>query len=223
MMKLTKTVQKEPLVVEEINKPPVANQKISATTEKWFISDKQFHQLYQENLLHQANMHWTPLQVAKKAAEFLSVGKSPKILDIGSGAGKFCLAAAHYQPQALFYGIEQRNELVKAANTALEILQLPNVSFVSANIIAIDLKAYDHFYFFNSFYENLDDHFKIDNEILYSRELYSTYKSYLFKQLEKKPIGTRLATFHSTEDEVPEQYHEVGVSDDSLLKFWIKV
>ena len=170
-----------------------------------------------------ASIHWTPIQVAKKAAEFLSVGKSPKILDIGSGAGKFCLAAAYYQPKAFFYGIEQRKELVKAANTALEILQLPNVSFINENIIDIDLKAYDHFYFFNSFYENLDDYFKIDNEIPYSAELYTTYQSYVYKQLEKKSAGTRIATFHSTEDEIPEQYHEVSASDDNLLKFWIKV
>ena len=102
-------------------------------------------------------------------------------------------------------------------------MQLQNVSFLNANITSLDLKAYDHFYFFNSFYENLDDNFKIDNEILYSAEIYNTYKSYVYKQLEKKPDGTRIATFHSTEDEMPEQYHEVGASNDTLLKFWIKV
>ena len=222
-MKLSKKGLDKPIRVKEIDKPLYAIQKASTTPEKWFTSDNQFHQLYQENILHLASIHWTPIQVAKKAAEFLSVGKSPKILDIGSGAGKFCLAAAYYQPKAFFYGIEQRKELVKAANTALEILQLPNVSFINENIVAIDLKAYDHFYFFNSFYENLDDYFKIDNEILYSAELYSTYQSYVYKQLEKKSAGTRIVTFHSTEDEIPEQYHEVSVSDDNLLKFWIKV
>lgn len=222
-MKFTKKVHKEPLVVKEIEKPIYANQKISTTTDKWFISDILFNRLYPDSLLHQASMHWTPLQVAKKAAEFLSVGKSPKILDIGSGAGKFCLAAAYYQPEAFFYGIEQRKELVIAADTAMKILQLQNISFVKANITAIDLKAYDHFYFFNSFYENLDDNFKIDNEISYSAERYSTYKSYVYKQLEKKSVGTRIATFHSTEDEIPEQYHIVGASIDNFLKFWIKV
>ena len=118
------------------------------------------------------------------------------------------MAAAYYQPKAFFYGIEQRKELVKAANTALEILQLPNVSFINENIIAIDLKAYDHFYFFNSFYENLDDYFKIDNEIPYSAELYTTYQSYVYKQLEKKSAGTRIATFHGIVREFHPQYYE---------------
>ena len=39
----------------------------------------------------------------------------------------------------------------------------------------------------------------------------------------KKPGGTRLATFHSLEDEIPQSYHEVGSEFDNLLKFWIKI
>ena len=223
IMKLTKTVLEKPLAVKKIDKPQYANRKISVRADKWFISDIQFHHLYPDSLLPQASMHWTPLQIAKKAAEFLSVGRAPKILDIGSGAGKFCLSAAYYQPKTFFYGIEQRSDLVKSAESAREVLQLQNVYFLHANITSLDLSPYDHFYFFNSFYENLDDNFKIDNQILYSAELYGIYKNYLYKQFEKKPIGTRIATFHSTEDEIPEQFHEVGSSEDNLLKFWVKV
>jgi SAM-dependent methyltransferase len=189
----------------------------------WFASDLQFHKLYADPLIAQASMHWTPLHIAKKAAAFLAAEPGKKILDIGSGGGKFCLAAAYYQPACFYYGIEQRKQLVEAAETAQEAARVQNVAFIHANLKETDLGNYDHFYFFNAFFENINDEYKIDTDIAYSRELYYTYNRYLYKQLDKKPPGTRLVTFHSTQDEIPGSYHEVGGSDDALLKFWMKV
>jgi SAM-dependent methyltransferase len=192
-------------------------------TAQCFSSDLQFHRLYPDAVHAQSSMHWTPLHVAREAAIFLAAEKNVKILDIGSGAGKFCLAAAYYQPGAFFYGVEQRAELVQYAEEAKILTGLPNVFFLHKNITQTDLGEYDHFYFFNAFYENMNDEYKIDEHIIYSKELYVSYNRFLYKQLDKKPSGTRLATFHSTEDEIPSSYHEVGVSEDELLKFWIKI
>jgi hypothetical protein len=102
-------------------------------------------------------------------------------------------------------------------------MRLQNVSFIHANITSIDFADYDHFYFFNAFYENINDEYKIDTKLAYSKELYASYNRYVYKQLDKKPAGTRLATFHSMEDEIPAGYHEVGSTEDNLLKFWVKV
>jgi len=190
---------------------------------KWFASDLQFHKQFPASVHEQASMHWTPLHIARKAAEFLAVEKNTSILDIGSSVGKFCLAAAYYQPQSFFYGVEQREELVTWANIAKQNTGLKNVSFLHENLTQLDLSQYDHFYFFNAFYENIDDSYKIDNSITYSHSLYNSYNRFLYKQLEKKDPGTRLATFHSMEDEIPPAYHEVGSAADDLLKFWIKI
>ena len=108
-------------------------------------------------------------------------------------------------------------------NAARQIVGLNNVSFSHGNITQIDFKNYDHFYFYNSFYENLAGTDKIDERIVYSGELYNYYNRYLYKQLEQMPAGTRLATFYSLEDEVPGDYHVVGSEMDNLLKFWVKV
>ncbi|MES2372567.1 MAG: class I SAM-dependent methyltransferase [Bacteroidota bacterium] len=190
---------------------------------QWLASDAQFHKLYPDTVLAQASMHWTPLYIARKAAEFLAAEKNVKILDIGSGAGKFCLVAAAYQADAFFVGVEQRKELVHYAEDAALTMRLQNVSFIHANITEIDFANYDHFYFFNAFYENINDEYKIDNKLVYSRELYASYNKYVYRQLDKKSAGTRLATFHSMEDEIPPSYHEVGSTEDELLKFWVKV
>jgi len=192
-------------------------------TENWFSSDAQFNQLYPDSIQLLSHRHWTPLVVARKAANFLAAETNVKILDIGSGVGKFCLAAAHYKPNALYYGIEQRKGLVNHAEAAKEMLQIGNASFQNGNFTQIDFRNYDHFYFYNSFYENMMGTQKIDNSIDYSLELFHYYNRYLYKQLEQKPPGTRLAAFHGLEDEMPPDYHVVGVEIGGLLKFWIKI
>ena len=200
---------------------PLLQKRIN--TENWFSSDIRFNQLYPESIQLLAQRHWTPLYVARKAAGFLAAENNVRILDIGSGVGKFCLAAAHHQPQAQYYGIEQRKGLVKLAEAAKEMLRIKNISFINGNFTQIDFRNYDHFYFYNAFYENLPGTVKIDNSIDYSMELFNYYNRYLFKQLEQKPAGTRLASFHSLEDEIPQGYHLVGSEMNDLLKFWIKV
>jgi len=189
----------------------------------WFKSEHQFNQLYPNQIQELSAQHWTPLSIAKKAADFLSAEKNTRVLDIGSGVGKFCLAAAYFQPSINFFGVEQRMNLVEHAESAKQILGLENVTFLNQNFTSIDFNLYDHFYFFNSFYENINDKNKIDENIEYSDDLFHYYSRFLYRQLDKKPSGTRIATYHSSETEVPKGYHIVGEDIDTTLKFWIKV
>lgn len=200
---------------------PLIENRIYA--EKWFSSDQQFDQLYPISMQLLAKKHWTPLGVARRVANFLAADNNVRILDIGSGVGKFCLGAAYYKPKAFYYGVEQRKNLIAYAESARETLHLENVSFIHGNFTQLNFRNYDHFYFYNSFYENLIGTDKIDDSIDYSGELYNYYNRYLYRQLAEMPGGTRLATFHSLEDEVPKSYHEVGSEFDNLLKFWIKI
>ena len=200
---------------------PVLEKRIHP--EKWFSSDEQFNLIYTPSIQLLSRRHWTPIYVARKASHFLAAENNAKILDIGSGVGKFCLSAAYYNPKAFFYGVEQRRALINHAEIAKDILRIKNCSFIHGNFTQLDFKNYDHFYFYNSFYENLAGKDKIDENIDYSGELYNYYNRYLYKQLEQKPAGTRLATFHSLEDEIPPGFHVVGTEMDNLLKFWIKI
>jgi cyclopropane fatty-acyl-phospholipid synthase-like methyltransferase len=170
-----------------------------------------------------AEKHWTPIAVAEKAAAFLAVSDDVKILDIGSGSGKFCLTAAHLYPQTLFYGIEQRPGLVSLSQELAKKLELENVIFLCNNITKVDFSRYDHFYFYNAFYENIAGTQKIDNDIIYSEDLYNYYNRYLYKQLDKMPAGTRLVTYHSFGKEVPKSFEIVHTDYNEYLKFWVKV
>src|SRR5688572_30149587 len=114
--------------------------------DKWFIDDKKFHNLYPLHIQKLADHHWTPLKVAKYAAEFLVPDKGTKVLDIGSGAGKFCLAASYYKSNGIFYGIEQRKDLLDSAVEAEYKLDLNNLTFLHGNFTQLDFTQFDHFY-----------------------------------------------------------------------------
>jgi SAM-dependent methyltransferase len=189
----------------------------------WFASDLKFDSLYPKEIQEVADKHWTRIEVAKKAASFLAISSDVKVLDIGSGAGKFCLVAAHEHPRTRFYGVEQRQSLVDLSSNLAKELQLENVFFICDNICNIDLTNYDNFYFYNSFYENVPGTQKIDHSIKYSEDLYNFYNRYLYKQLTKMPTGTRLVTYHSFGTEIPKGYEIVHTDYNEFLKFWIKM
>ena len=195
----------------------------SLNMDKWFLSDARLHCLYPESIQLLARRHWTPLHITQMVVQFLTPTKDTKVLDIGSGVGKFCLAGAYYQPAASFFGVEQRKDLIDHAEVAKKTLGLKNAFFINSNFTQLDFKQYDHFYFYNSFYENLVNTDKIDESISYSWELYNLYNRFLYKKLDEMPPGTRLATFHYLEDNIPLSYHMVETNSDCLLKFWVKI
>ncbi len=188
----------------------------------FFDSDRNFNEVYPNKIRLLASQHWTPIHIAKAAADFLA-GDGCKILDIGSGSGKFCLAGAHYAPVAHFTGIEQRKYLVASALNAREKLGLLNVSFIHGNVTQLNLKEFDHFYFYNSFFENLHDSGRIDQSIECSESLFEYYVMFLFKELREMPSGTKIATFHTFHGEVPMGYEMVQSTHNGELNFWVKV
>lgn len=190
--------------------------------EKWFESDNFFNSLFPTAIQLAAKKHWTPLEVAKKAAEFLAINPKETVLDIGSGAGKFCLIAAHFYPEVQFVGAEQREDLVILSNELKDQLGLKNVEFIHENITNLDFKKYSHFYFYNAFYENIEGTQKIDYKVPYSEKLYDYYNLCLYKQLKKKPAGTRIATFHSLGNEIPDGYEVLQTNFADYLHYWIK-
>ncbi|MFY0252656.1 methyltransferase domain-containing protein [Chitinophaga sp. 30R24] len=187
-----------------------------------YVNDAAFDWLYPEKIQQLSRRHWTPLSIAKTAARFLAHQPGKKVLDIGSGVGKFCLVGARFFPESTFYGIEQRLELHKYALEAKAATQAHNACFMHGNFTQIDLSGFDGFYFYNAFFENLTDEDHIDNQVEFATSIYNYYCRYLFRELEKTASGTRLVTFHSLEDEVPPCFQIVDASADLMLKMWIR-
>jgi len=187
------------------------------------FSDKHFLDLYPSSFRVANRMHYTPIEVVKKAASFLCQEKKSTILDIGSGIGKFCIPAASIFPENKFIGIELRPDLNEAANEVKEKLGLSNVTFLQGDIVKFPLRFYNHFYFFNAFYEFRENAEKLDQQLEFTPGNYQKYHAYIFRSLEKMPIGTKLATFFTEDKWIPACYVEVENHFDFTLKHWMKI
>ena len=188
------------------------------------IKDVEFDVMYPFKLKDAVEMHFTPIEVAKTAARYLAHKKGVKVLDIGSGAGKFCMIGSACT-EGYFTGIELRESLFATALRISKRYNLLNIEFVHANITDISFKDFDAFYFFNAFYENVSrlGVGKINNELDLSRELYDTYSFYVKQQLDSMPVGTKLVTYFSFSKEIPDSYHLQFTDFDGKLKMWEKV
>lgn|SRR5690606_1200396 len=186
-----------------------------------FDSDEQFDAVLPLKIKKLSSTHWTPVEVAKRAAEFLVQHDNSKILDIGSGVGKFCLTAAAVSP-GHFTGVEQREFLVHLSKKLAQKLRIKRAEFIHANILSIDFQAYDGFYFFNSFEENLNLMDKIDDDAEYNPARYKAYSQFLLDQFEMMPLGTRIATYCSPSSIVPLQYVMLNSDPKDKLKLWEK-
>lgn len=188
----------------------------------YFTSDNKFNKLYPGYIQKVARKHFTSLGVAHMVAEFLAKEDGAKILDIGSGAGKFCIAAAYYTPKAFYYGVELRENLMVNAEIVRNKLGIKNAAFIKGSFADIDFTQYNHFYFYNSFYENIVDAGRIDESLSFSRDAYNAYNATLCDKLSQMPAGTRLVTFHVNTTELPPLYKVVREEVEGFLKFCIK-
>lgn len=185
------------------------------------VNDNEFDKIYPSHIQNLSEEHWTSVSVARKASEFLASTPQTRILDIGSGVGKFCFIGAA-TTSASFYGIEQRKEFVNISKNIIRQHKLSNVTIIHSNITDIQFSEYDAFYFFNSFYENLDKQRIIDCSVRSSFIKYKEYRDYMYLQLLKAPAGTRLVTYSGFNSEIPQCYKVKKSDFNNSLKFWIK-
>src|SRR5271165_160023 len=92
--------------------------------------DEAFDSIYPPYIQAISRRFWTPVAVARQAARLLYQAGARRVLDVGSGVGKFVLVAAGAVPEMLFVGVEQRAHLVEVARRAQRQVQQSNVSFV---------------------------------------------------------------------------------------------
>lgn len=184
-------------------------------------SDREFDTIYPHSIRRYAGQHFTPLAVAKRAASFLVDCADKKVLDIGSGAGKFCLIGA-VTTTGHFTGVEQRHALVKLSTRIAASCSLKNTTFIHSNILAVDFSAFDAFYMFNPFFENVSAAPLLDRAVLSSPALFKSYSSYVSGQLQSLREGTRLATYYTSPSMIPASFSEVEVSEDGHLRLWVK-
>ncbi len=186
------------------------------------LADEAFDTIYPLRYKKISRFHFTPVKVAQVAARYLVEGPNTWVLDVGSGAGKFCMVGAA-TTAGHFTGVEQRKNLHRLAVKLATQQGSERVEFIRSNIMEIDFGAYNAIYYFNAFYENIVPNSAIDQALILDKNLYILYTQYMREQLSKMPLGTRLATYFSFLDEIPSSYKIKSADFDLKLKLWEKV
>jgi predicted RNA methylase len=174
------------------------------------ISDGDFDRVFIPDVEVVSFRHWTPVSVARRAAELLVRAGATSILDVGAGPGKFCIVGA-LTTAARFTGVEQRSTLVEEARVAAERFGADRARFVHSNLVDFDCSPFNGFYFYNPFQEHLDgdDLFPIDQALERSPTLYRMYIACAIAALIRAPAATAVVTFHGLGGPMPSQYRQL--------------
>ena len=188
------------------------------------VSDADFDAVYPLGIRHVSATFWTPVAVAMRAAELLVASPASRILDVGSGVGKFCIVGASVTG-ATFAGIEQRAHLVRVAEWAAKRLAVDTAHFASGTFEAIDVRPFDGIYLFNPFEENRwRFHDQLDWTVELSERRFEEDVDRAERLLDRARIGTRVATYHGFGGEMPASYRHVHREPHRTghLDLWVK-
>ncbi len=190
-------------------------------TSKIKRNDAAFDKALKKSVQGHSYIHWTPIEVIQAAADWLGTKNGNRILDIGSGVGKFCIIGA-MNSRAHFTGVEIRKNLVEEALYLKKELKLTNVDFIHSDIKEIDFKNFTSFYFYNPFCEHMALSGSIDDQIQFDEEAYYSYQDFVTDQLKQTPKGTKLVLYCSPDLDISTDFDLKDMYFEGLLQLWVK-
>jgi protein-L-isoaspartate O-methyltransferase len=166
-------------------------------------TDCAFDELVPSALRHLSQTHWTPVDVAIRATSLLSPTPHTRVLDVGSGVGKFCAVGA-LSASGTWCGVEQHDDLVIAARRLSRALGVANrTTFLHGDVLAIDWSEFDAVYLYNPF------ELPLFPEALTTQDHAHSYKvqvACVQQRLAALRGGTRVLTLHGFGGVMPATY-----------------
>lgn len=188
------------------------------------VPDSFFDQIYPDEVKKVSITHWTPVEVVQKSMNYFK-DSSLRILDVGSGCGKFCHIGSMISPQHQFWGVEQRQDLTSISQEIAILLNLTNVTFINANAFDLNWNDFDLLYFFNPFWENhLSPAQRIDKSLPVKKEEFSHYINTVILKLSQMKPGTQVITYHGFGGKFPASYECIHFENcgTDQIKIWLK-
>ena len=188
-------------------------------------NDRSFDRVLPEPLRLVSPAYWTPLVVVKRAADWLEDVGIRTVVDIGSGAGKFCVAGALFGT-CRFIGLERCSSLVTSAGALADLFDLSDrVSFVAGALGAVPTPVGDAYYFFNPFsavWLGAVSPRAVDAEVAETR--HADDVAVAEDLLRSVPPGTWILTYNGFGGRMPASYELVRVDWKlrGVLRLWRK-
>lgn len=187
--------------------------------------DAHFDQFLAPEVRALSAQHWTPLAVAVRAAEWLAEHRIRTVVDIGSGAGKFCVAAA-LASHCHFTGLEQRERLVISARALAHTFGIESrVHFLHGELGTARLPSTDCYYLYNPFEEHcLDPGERIDGDAEIGADRQARDLAAMAELLASARPGTYVLSYNGFGLRVPEGYRTVCIDRElpNVLRLWRK-
>lgn len=188
-------------------------------------SDSEFDAIYDEKTRELSPQHWTPVRVAARAARLLTQAGASRILDVGSGAGKFCIVGA-LSTDAHFLGVERREHLVHIASTAATRLGATRATFVQADVATFSFEGFDGVYLYNPFHEQVSPFLMhIDTTLERSEDVYWHFVQRTTEKLAAMAAPVAVVTFNGFGGPMPPGYTFLGDEPAGCdrLELWLKL
>ncbi len=186
------------------------------------VDDRTFDCVYPIAVRLASPMHWTPVQAAVRASKLLAVRPGARILDVGSGVGKFCIVAAA-SVDARVAGVEHRGHLVDIGRRAASAFGV-DVSFTTGTLEDCDPLDVDGVYFFNPFAENIcSPGDRIDGTVELSEARFVRDILAVQRFLRAARVGTRVVTYCGLGGAIPNGYvRQLAEPCAGRIELWVK-
>jgi SAM-dependent methyltransferase len=187
------------------------------------VRDEVFDQIYPPAVRRLSWLHWSPMRACVRAVKLLALTRETRLLDVGAGAGKFCIVAASMSG-ARIRGIERSPYFAQVARAAAVRLGV-TVDIVDGTLEDEAPSSVDALYFFNPFAEtpNLPGvamEGSRDERLARARRDVATAEAFL----ERADVGTRVVTFFGFGGRMPRSFERVTreACAGGVLELWEK-
>jgi SAM-dependent methyltransferase len=188
-------------------------------------ADRAFDRFLPEPLRIVSPQYWSPLVVARRAAEWLDAAGVRSVVDIGSGVGKFCVAGALFG-RCRFIGLEERPFLVKSARRLARLFDVNDrVHFMLGSLGEVPTPIADAYYLFNPFGDySFELGPRSERNPTLAEARFQRDVSAAEHLLHHAPLGTWVLTFNGFGGRIPEGFDLLRVDWrlPSALRLWRK-
>lgn len=188
-------------------------------------ADTLFDHLLPPALRAVSDDYWTPAPVVRQVASWLREEGVGTIVDVGSGAGKFCVGLALLSGLRVI-GLEQRPSLVTAARALTARFGLHDrVTFIEGAFGTVPTPAADAYYLFNPFNAyTIDSAEAASDDITFTRETWRRDVEAMTRFLAGLPVGAVVVTYNGFGRYPPRTFEQtrVDLSFRGPLRLWTK-